>query len=827
MRFSEKICFVVYIVSGIVCAYYNGIQHGLLRSGKGVCIKLACEPASCLTAKIIGGIHNRVERACFDDVHANQTVGVTATFYYHPLEGLHFKVIFVAGDDILAIFKSIVFGVAIGLCGMSKIPFTVGAEIVALIVLDIGDGNVISFDGLGIFAKVEIAVDPLIGGVLVGGKLVAAVVTLAVFVIRMNAAWGCLLGDLSITANGADELGKACGNARGRNNSFFVAVTVIAGIGADRTFALFVGLVFANGMVAAGIELVVIDAICAATVFTEAVSADTSPAPAVSALCVEAILTSQVTAFQFGVAAVADIAAVASFTPIVGNVYRFAVSVVSTRTSTVVTTILAKELTAGGTSTMASLFADIVIAGIFAMSDAFFTATGTGFYCGKMVVVITVAEASVTIGAFCMVALREGTAANGTVFVLVFITVAVVIEVMAEEIAADLASIVVTCNRAAMAAFSSAVLDIIISVRHTADSATAVWILVAVGMVALTTEAAASCAMIMITALAGTVTAIIQEMVAFGNIALAGGAEAGTMVAFAEDVLAVVAEDAVSAFLASVVAAIEDIVISIAFTLLMATFYDIMSAMADETFTAGIADLVNALFAGEVAAVKTFVIQTVAYTVIKPTVGVFVVAFTYVSSADLTRIMVTFCTAEVAAVGYLVFFAVIIVAGVVFAARQVYMVSVPAGMVTAVNHIVIARIANMVEAMDHVVIAALTDSVVATFCDGMVFGEHNHFPTAFAKRTATFSMFTLAEISLAVNAKGMVPFLAGAVVTVKKLVGVARHTASGTADNGHTAVAVVNVRVAVKCETVGASIVVAAFCITVAAIHLPMLFCCT
>ena len=399
----------------------------MLRSGKGICIKLACEPGSCLTDKIIFGIHKRVERACFDDVHANQTVDVTATFYYHPLEGLHFKVIFVAGDDILAIFKSIVGGVSIGLCGVAVIPFAVGAEIVALIVLDIGNGNVISFDGLGIFAKVEIAVDPLIGGVLVGGKRVAAVVTLAVFVIRMNAVWCYLLGDLGITANGADELGKACGNARGRNNSFFVAVTVIAGIGADRTFALFVGLILANGMVTAGIELMVIDAICAATVFTEAVSADTSPVPAVSALCVETILTSQVTAFQFGVAAVANIAAVASFTPFVGNVYGFAVSMVATRTSTVFTVTLAKELAAGGASAVASLFADIVIAGVFTMSNAFFTATGAGFYCGKMVVVITVAEASVAIGAFCMVALREGTAANGTVSVLVFITIAVVI----------------------------------------------------------------------------------------------------------------------------------------------------------------------------------------------------------------------------------------------------------------------------------------------------------------------------------------------------------------------------------------------------------------
>ena len=172
-------------------------------------------------------------------------------------------------------------------------------------------------------------------------------------------------------------------------------------------------------------------------------------------------------------------------------------------------------------------------------------------------------------------------------------------------------------------------------------------------------------------------------------------------------------------------------------------------------------------------------------------------------------------------------FTVIIVAGVVFAARQVYMGTLPAGVVTAGKHFVVARIANIVEAMDHVVIAALTDSVIATFCDGVVFREHDHFSTAFAKRTATFSMFTLAEISLAVNAKGMVPFLAGAVVTVKKLVGVARHTAGGTADNGHAAVAVVKISIAVKCETVGASIVVAAFCITVAAIHLPMLFCCT
>ena len=102
-------------------------------------------------------------------------------------------------------------------------------------------------------------------------------------------------------------------------------------------------------------------------------------------------------------------------------------------------------------------------------------------------------------------------------------------------------------------------------------------------------------------ALAGTVTAIIQEMVAFGNIALAGGAEAGAMVAFAEDVLAVVAEDAVFAICTTVVSALKDIVISFAFALFMTAFYDIVTALADETFTAGFADLVNALFTGEVA----------------------------------------------------------------------------------------------------------------------------------------------------------------------------------------------------------------------------------
>ena len=165
-------------------------------------------------------------------------------------------------------------------------------------------------------------------------------------------------------------------------------------------------------------------------------------------------------------------------------------------------------------------------------------------------------------------------------------------------------------------------------------------------------------------------------------------------------------------------------------------------------------------------------------------------------------------------------------ASVVLFARQIYMISVPAGVVTAVKHIVITRIANIVEAMDHVVVATFADSVVATFCHSVVFGEHDHFPTAFTKLFAACNVFTLAEIALAVNAKGMVPFLAGAVVTVKKLVGVARHTAGGTADNGHAAVAVVKISIAVKCETVGASIVVAAFCITVAAIHLPMLFCC-
>ena len=63
-----------------------------------------------------------------------------------------------------------------------------------------------------------------------------------------------------------------------------------------------------------------------------------------------------------------------------------------------------------------------------------------------MVVVVAVAEVTVAIGAFCMVALREVAAANGTVFVLVFITIAVVIEVMAEEIATIFAAVVVAGN---------------------------------------------------------------------------------------------------------------------------------------------------------------------------------------------------------------------------------------------------------------------------------------------------------------------------------------------------------------------------------------------
>ena len=67
------------------------------------------------------------------------------------------------------------------------------------------------------------------------------------------------------------------------------------------------------------------------------------------------------------------------------------------------------------------------------------------------------------------------------------------------------------------------------------------------------------------------------------------------------------------------------------------------------------------------------------------------------------------------------FFTVIILTGIVFTARQIYMISVPAGVVATIKHSVVTGIANIVEAMDHVVIAALTDSVVATFCDGMVF----------------------------------------------------------------------------------------------------------
>ena len=199
-----------------------------------------------------------------------------------------------------------------------------------------------------------------------------------------------------------------------------------------------------------------------------------------------------------------------------------------------------------------------------------------------------------------------------------------------------------------MTAFSSAVFSAV--VRVAAYGATAVWILVAVGMVTLATGAAASYAMGVNATLAGTMTAIKEEVVAFGNITLAGGAEAGAMVAFAEDVLTVVAEDAVFAICTTVVSALKDIVISFAFALFMTAFYDIVTAMADEIFTAGIADLVNALFTGEVVAVKAFVILTVADVVIKPTVGVTVVTFTYVSSAGLTRVMVTFCTAEVAAI---------------------------------------------------------------------------------------------------------------------------------------------------------------------------------
>ena len=166
-------------------------------------------------------------------------------------------------------------------------------------------------------------------------------------------------------------------------------------------------------------------------------------------------------------------------------------------------------------------------------------------------------------------------------------------------------------------------------------------------------------------------------------------------------------------------------------------------------------------------------------------------------------------------------------ASIVLFARKIHMISVPAGVVTAVKHIVIARIADIVEAMDHVVVATFADSVIATFCDGVVFGEHDHFPTAFAKLFAACNVFTLAEIALAVNAKGMVPFLAGAVVTVKKLVGVARHTAGGATDDGRATVAVVNVGLAEEVAAVAASVVVAAYCKTVAAIHLPMLFCCT
>ena len=96
-----------------------------------------------------------------------------------------------------------------------------------------------------------------------------------------------------------------------------------------------------------------------------------------------------------------------------------------------------------------------------------------------------------------------------------------------------------------------------------------------------------------------------------------------------------------------------------------------------------------------------------------------------------------------AAVGYLVFFVVIILAGVVFAARQVYVVTLPAGVVTAVKHSVVAGIADIVEAMDHVVVATIADSVIAAFCDSVVFGEHDDFPTAFTKLFAAVAVVSI------------------------------------------------------------------------------------
>ena len=88
-------------------------------------------------------------------------------------------------------------------------------------------------------------------------------------------------------------------------------------------------------------------------------------------------------------------------------------------------------------------------------------------------------------------------------------------------------------------------------------------------------------------------------------------------------------------------------------------------------------------------------------------------------------------------------------------------------------------------------------------------------------------MLTLTEIVLTVNAKGVVSFYGVAMATIENFVGVARHTAGGTADDGHTAVAVVSIGMAEEVAAVSASVVVAAFCKTVAAIHSPMLFCCT
>lgn len=245
---------------------------------------------------------------------------------------------------------------------MAEIPLTVGAKIVALIVCDVGDNNVIRFDGLGIFAKVEIAVYPLVGGLYVGLECGAAVVTATVCVPGVYAVGTYLVGNLGITADRTGIFGISRGIAGRGNDGFYVVMTVEAGVGANGAFATLCILKFTSSVVAAGIEFVV----ALAKSFTAGraeivVTAVASILHTESAECVEAVLADTVAAFQFRMSAVTDVTA--TFTLLVIQIICLAVSVVAAGSFYVERRIgLAQELTAGGAITVVTFLAGKVAA---------------------------------------------------------------------------------------------------------------------------------------------------------------------------------------------------------------------------------------------------------------------------------------------------------------------------------------------------------------------------------------------------------------------------------------------------------------------------------